>query len=211
MEAHGRFRYSAVVITNPRPETAIAAIELARKLINSDRYIFVSSDLVYRPSNSIKSEDYYTEPVTQEGKLFLAAERLMDINNDTIFRAGYIVGLCSVNLYTNILNLARSNMRISLPRKTVRNFIRNTDISSFIMRSIEEGISGVFNTASDFGTAYDFAKRICDVAALGCKLYDSGEDLGNYSMDTSKSLRVFGIRPTSVFDGYSISGSFDLR
>ncbi|WP_048161923.1 NAD-dependent epimerase/dehydratase family protein [Thermoplasma acidophilum] len=211
VEAHRKFHYDAVIVTNAKPENALAAIGIARKELDADRYILISSDLVYTPSNDPKAEDSRTEPITDEGRIFLTAESLMNQERDAIFRTGFIIGLCSVNLYTNVLNMVRSGMRLSLSKSTIRNFIRNADLSSFIMRSIERNISGVYNVASDASTAYDFAKRLCDMAGLKCTLEDSGEDLGNYTMDTSRSLKTFGMRPMSVFEGYTISGSFDLR
>ncbi len=209
--AHRKFHYEAVVITNAKPENALAAISIARKELEADRYILISSDLVYSPSNDPKAEDSRTEPITEEGRTFLAAEGLMNLRRDTIFRTGFIIGLCSVNLYTNVLNMARSGMHLALSKSTIRNFIRNADLSSFITKSIEGKISGVYNVASDAGTAYDFAKRLCDLAGLKCSLEDSGEDLGNYTMDTSRALKTFGIKPMSVFEGYTISGTYDLR
>jgi len=202
LENYRKFHYDATVITNQRPEMALVAIDLVKKHIKAKKIVLISSDLVYRPSNIPKPEFWDIDPVTDEGRMFARSEEMLDIYSDIIFRTGYIIGLCSINLYTNILNLARSGMDIVLSRRTVRNFIRNNDLSTFILESIERNITGVYNVASDIATEYDFAQWICSASGLNCKIKDSGEDLGNYSMDTSKALKTFGFRPSSVLETY---------
>ncbi len=164
------------------------------------KIIMLSTDAVYTSSEEPKDENFPMHPVTPYGKAMLNSENtLMKNDENTIIRAGIIVGRCSPNLLTDSLAAIRSSEDLMLYSNVIRSFSKNTDMSYYTEFLISHGLSGSYNVSGNNMTPYEFGRNICSDSRkcpIRPKKYP-GRGL-NFSMDPGKIINLTGKKPESV-------------
>ena len=139
-------------------------------------FIYISGAIIYKNKNRINSENskilrfsankYCNSKILSEKKLLLRKKKGLML---TVFRPSSIYGwgLNKSKIISSLINSAKKKTNIQLydVDKTEVNLIHAYDVSTAVLRSLQNGIIGVFNVGN-YGT-----KNFYNIAIILNKLY----------------------------------------
>ncbi len=162
-------------------------------------FIYISGAIIYKNQNKINSENSETLKVSKNkycNSKILSEKRLLLKKKQgwrlTIFRSSSIYGwgLNKLKIISSLINSAQRKTSIELydVEKTEVNLIHAYDVSTAVLKSLQNGIKGIFNIGN-YGT-----KNFYDVAIILNKLYRNKKKI----KVTKNKLETFSINKLNV-------------
>lgn len=188
-------------------------VETTKNLIDSidgsrTKFIFLSSDYVFRGDRGGYSEKDIPDPKTVYGKTKLICEKyIQDIPYYTICRTANVYGEGN-KFFSFILDSLRDNKVIDVYNDSYFSPTYIGDLSDMISIVIGQDISGILHTAGrERISRYDFALKIAEYFGLNTELIKSAfkpKDspiADDSSLDVSMAMETFGIRFMGIDEG----------
>ena len=146
-------------------ETNKNLVDLLSLYLPKAKYIFLSSDYVFKGDKGNYRETDVPDPLTYYGKTKYEAEKYTQSNlfNYAICRAANVYGHGG-NFFNFVLNNLRQNKEIEVYNNTFFNPTYIGNIIEMINFIIDEDLKGIFHTVgSSIESRYTFALKIADV------------------------------------------------
>ena len=144
-------------------------VAVACRKADSD-LVYISTDYVF---DGTKGSSYYeyedTNPMSVYGKTKLAGEiYIRDIlSNFYIVRTSWLYGLHGPNFVKTMLELAKTNDKISVVNDQIGSPTYTVDLANAIDQLIKKPAYGIYHiTNSEFCSWYDFAQEIFDLSSV---------------------------------------------
>jgi len=190
-----KINVTRLIKSNVDATDKLAAWAQKRKI----HFIYISGAIIYKNQNKINSENsevskfsknkYCNSKILSEKKLLLREKKGLML---TIFRASSIYGwgLNKFKIISNLINLARKKTNIKLHdiEKTEVNLIHAYDVSTAVLKSLQNRIKGIFNVGN-YST-----KNFYNIAIILNKLYKNNKKI----KITKNKLKTFPINKLNV-------------
>ncbi|MDI6644805.1 MAG: dTDP-4-dehydrorhamnose reductase [Methanobacteriaceae archaeon] len=132
--------------------------------------VYISTDYVF---DGTKGSSYYeyeqTNPMSVYGKTKLGGELYVRdiLNKFYIVRTSWLYGIYGPNFVKTMLDLAKTNNKISVVNDQIGSPTYTVDLSKAIAELIKKPVYGIYHiTNSDYCSWYEFAKDIFDNAGV---------------------------------------------